>query len=146
LSTVTGALNIGIFHWRPTEPAKRLAKDWKDLVLSDDKLWDQNAFNDLVRKVFGQPVEGQGDLVYSYDGKLKLGILPASIFCSGHTYFVQVGVYFFCLQLPIGNSVVETFFLLDHSCILFFRCPFFLLFGYFCIPLLVFSPCLQLCS
>nr|CAB3494077.1 unnamed protein product [Digitaria exilis] len=86
---VTGAFNIGIFHWRPTEPAKRLAKEWKDLVLSDDKLWDQNAFNDLVRKVFGQPVEGQGDLVYSYDGKLKLAVLPASIFCSGHTYFVQ---------------------------------------------------------
>jgi len=86
---VTGAFNIGIFHWRPTEPSKRLAKDWKDLVLSDDKSWDQNAFNDLVHKVFGQPVEGQGDLVYSYDGKLKLGVLPASIFCSGHTYFVQ---------------------------------------------------------
>ncbi|GJN40427.1 hypothetical protein PR202_gb29636 [Eleusine coracana subsp. coracana] len=88
---VTGAFNIGIFHWRPTEPAKRLAADWKDLVLSDDKLWDQNAFNDLVRKVFGQSVEREDDLVYSFDGKLKLGILPASIFCNGHTYFVQVG-------------------------------------------------------
>ncbi|TVU46317.1 hypothetical protein EJB05_05843 [Eragrostis curvula] len=86
---VTGAFNIGIFHWRPTEPAKRLAAEWKDLVLSDDKLWDQNAFNDLVRKVFEQSVEGEDDLVYSYDGKLKLGVLPASIFCNGHTYFVQ---------------------------------------------------------
>ncbi|XP_062211731.1 arabinosyltransferase XEG113-like isoform X2 [Phragmites australis] len=86
---VTGALNIGIFHWRPTEPAKKLAEDWKDLVLSDDKLWDQNAFNELVHKVFGQSVEGEDDLVYSYDGKLKLGVLPASIFCNGHTYFVQ---------------------------------------------------------
>ncbi|CAM0903278.1 unnamed protein product [Alopecurus aequalis] len=86
---VTGAYNIGIFHWRPTESAKRLAKDWKDLVLSDDKIWDQNAFNDLVHKVFGQPVQGEDELVYSYDGKLKLGVLPASIFCSGHTYFVQ---------------------------------------------------------
>ena len=108
LYTVTGAFNIGIFHWRPTEPSKRLAKDWKDLVLSDDKLWDQNAFNDLVHKVFGQPVEGQGDLVYSYDGKLKLGVLPASIFCSGHTYFVQVGV-FLCLQLPIRKFALKFF-------------------------------------
>ncbi|GJM95800.1 hypothetical protein PR202_ga12578 [Eleusine coracana subsp. coracana] len=91
---VTGAFNIGIFHWRPTEPSKRLAADWKDLVLSDDKLWDQNAFNDLVRKVFGQSVEREDDLVYSFDGKLKLGVLPASIFCNGHTYFVQVGLYF----------------------------------------------------
>ncbi|KAL6599545.1 hypothetical protein ACP70R_045682 [Stipagrostis hirtigluma subsp. patula] len=86
---VTGPFNIGIFHWRPTESAKRLAEDWKDLVLSDDLMWDQNAFNDLTHKVFGQPVEGEDDLVYSYDGKLKLGVLPASIFCNGHTYFVQ---------------------------------------------------------
>ncbi|CAN6316703.1 unnamed protein product [Urochloa humidicola] len=103
---VTGAFNIGIFHWRPTEPAKMLAKEWKDLVLSDDKLWDQNAFNDLVRKNFGKPVEGQGDLVYSYDGKLKLGVLPASIFCSGHTYFVQ-GMY---KQLHLEPYAVHTTF------------------------------------
>uniref|UniRef100_A0A804M059 Nucleotide-diphospho-sugar transferase domain-containing protein n=1 Tax=Zea mays TaxID=4577 RepID=A0A804M059_MAIZE len=102
---VTGAFNIGIFHWRPTEPAKRLAKDWKDLVISDDKLWDQNAFNDLVRKKFGQPVQGD-DLVYSYDGKLKLGVLPASIFCSGHTYFVQ-GMY---KQLHLEPYAVHTTF------------------------------------
>ncbi|KAL5683111.1 hypothetical protein ACJX0J_009496, partial [Zea mays] len=101
----TGAFNIGIFHWRPTEPAKRLAKDWKDLVISDDKLWDQNAFNDLVRKKFGQPVQGD-DLVYSYDGKLKLGVLPASIFCSGHTYFVQ-GMY---KQLHLEPYAVHTTF------------------------------------
>ncbi|CAL4917748.1 unnamed protein product [Urochloa decumbens] len=103
---VSGAFNIGIFHWRPTEPAKRLAKEWKDLVLSDDKLWDQNAFNDLIRKNFGNPVEGQGDLVYSYDGKLKLGVLPASIFCSGHTYFVQ-GMY---KQLHLEPYAVHTTF------------------------------------
>lgn len=98
LCTVTGAYNIGIFHWRPTEPAKRLAKDWKDLLLSDDTLWDQNAFNDLIHKKFGYPVVGEDELVYSYDGKLKLGVLPASIFCSGHTYFVQV-VALICLKL-----------------------------------------------
>ncbi|KAI4995877.1 hypothetical protein ZWY2020_037965 [Hordeum vulgare] len=50
----------------------RLAKEWKDLVISDDKIWDQNAFNDLIHKVFGQPVQGEDELVYSYDGKLKL--------------------------------------------------------------------------
>lgn len=88
--TVNGAFNIGIFHWRPTDSAKKLAKDWKDLLLADDKLWDQNGFNDLVRKVYGPGVRGKKDLVYTFDGKLKLGILPASIFCSGHTYFIQV--------------------------------------------------------
>lgn len=87
---VTGAFNVGIFHWRPTVPAKKLAKDWKDLLLNDEKIWDQAGFNDLVHKVLGPSVEGSNGLVYAFDGSLKLGILPASIFCSGHTYFVQV--------------------------------------------------------
>lgn len=89
--TVHAAYNIGIFHWRPTEPAKKLAKEWKDMLLADDKIWDQNGFNDLVRKQLGPSVDEESELVYAYDGSLKLGILPASIFCSGHTYFVQVG-------------------------------------------------------
>lgn len=86
---VGAALNIGIFHWRPTESAIKLAKEWKDMLLADDKIWDQNGFNDLVRRQFGPSVDDDSGLVYSYDGKLKLGLLPASIFCSGHTYFVQ---------------------------------------------------------
>lgn len=86
---VTGAYNVGIFHWRPTDPAKRLAKEWMDLLVADDKIWDQNGFNDLLHKVLGPPVEGENGLVYAFDGTLKLGILPASIFCSGHTFFVQ---------------------------------------------------------
>ncbi|KAE8717230.1 hypothetical protein F3Y22_tig00110057pilonHSYRG00292 [Hibiscus syriacus] len=45
---VGAAYNIGIFHWRPTEPATKLAKEWKDMLLSDDKIWDQNGFNELV--------------------------------------------------------------------------------------------------
>ncbi|KAL6183828.1 hypothetical protein ACLB2K_045238 [Fragaria x ananassa] len=86
---VGAAYNIGIFHWRPTDPAKKLAKEWKEMLLADDKIWDQNGFNDLVRKQLGPAVDGESELVYAYDGSLKLGILPASIFCSGHTYFVQ---------------------------------------------------------
>ena len=87
---VTTAYNIGIFHWRPTDPAKRLAKEWKDILLSDDQKWDQAGFNDLVHQVLGPSLEGESGLFYAYDGTLKLGLLPASIFCSGHTYFVQV--------------------------------------------------------
>ncbi|XP_010907098.1 arabinosyltransferase XEG113 isoform X2 [Elaeis guineensis] len=86
---VTGAYNVGIFHWRPTDPAKKLAKEWIDLLVADDEIWDQNGFNDLLHKVLGPPVEGESGLVYAFDGTLKLGILPASIFCSGHTFFVQ---------------------------------------------------------
>lgn len=90
LWAVGAAFNIGIFHWRPTDSAKKLAKEWKELLLADDKIWDQNGFNDLVRRQLGPSVDDDTGLVYAYDGNLKLGLLPASLFCSGHTYFVQV--------------------------------------------------------
>ncbi|GMP95158.1 hypothetical protein CsSME_00044308 [Camellia sinensis var. sinensis] len=59
------------------------------MLLADDKIWDQNGFNELVRRQLGPSVDEDSELAYAYDGKLKLGVLPASIFCSGHTYFVQ---------------------------------------------------------
>ncbi|KAM0967436.1 hypothetical protein ACFX1X_023390 [Malus domestica] len=59
------------------------------MLLADEKIWDQNGFNDLVRRQLGPPVDEESGLVYAFDGSLKLGVLPASIFCSGHTYFVQ---------------------------------------------------------
>ncbi|KAK6934081.1 Nucleotide-diphospho-sugar transferase [Dillenia turbinata] len=86
---VGAAYNIGIFHWRPTDSSKKMAKEWKDLLLADEKIWDQNGFNDLMRRQLGPSVNEESGLVYAFDGNLKLGILPASIFCSGHTYFVQ---------------------------------------------------------
>ncbi|XP_074264527.1 arabinosyltransferase XEG113-like isoform X2 [Silene latifolia] len=86
---VSGAFNIGIFHWRPTGSSKKLAKEWKEMLLADEKIWDQNGFNDIVRRQLGPSVDDASGLVFAYDGNLKLGLLPASIFCSGHTYFVQ---------------------------------------------------------
>ncbi|XP_027345551.1 arabinosyltransferase XEG113-like [Abrus precatorius] len=86
---VSGAYNIGIFHWRPTESALKLAKQWKEMLLADDKIWDQNGFNDMIHRQLGPSVDDDSGLVYAFDGNLKMGILPASIFCSGHTYFVQ---------------------------------------------------------
>ncbi|CAL5197348.1 unnamed protein product [Lathyrus oleraceus] len=86
---VSGAYNIGIFHWRPTASAKNLAKQWKEMLLADDKIWDQNGFNEILQSQLGPSVDDDSGLVFAFDGKLKLGILPASIFCSGHTYFVQ---------------------------------------------------------
>lgn len=86
---VGAAYNIGIFHWRPTDSAKKLAREWKEMLLADDKIWDQNGFNELVRRQLGPSVDEDSGLAYAYDGNLKLGLLPASIFCSGHTYFVQ---------------------------------------------------------
>lgn len=88
-----GAYNIGIFLWRPSEISKHFAKQWKQQLLEDDSIWDQNGFNDLMRKHRGPSVEGENGLFYAYNGSLKLGVLPVSIFCSGHTYFVQVHYY-----------------------------------------------------
>ncbi|XP_071919524.1 arabinosyltransferase XEG113-like isoform X1 [Coffea arabica] len=86
---VGAAYNIGIFHWRPSNSTKKLAREWKELLLANDDVWDQNGFNDLVRRQLGPPVDEESGLAYAYDGSIKLGLLPASIFCSGHTYFVQ---------------------------------------------------------
>jgi len=71
------------------------------MLLADDKIWDQNGFNEILHRQLGPSVDDDGGLVYTFDGKLKLGILPASIFCSGHTYFVQVGTF----QLTIFNCL-----------------------------------------
>lgn len=103
------AYNIGIFHWRPTESAKKLAREWKEMLLADDNIWDQNGFNDIVRRRLGPSVDDDSGLVYAFDGNLKLGLLPASIFCSGHTYFVQVKDFFSSLKLPNGCKTLFCF-------------------------------------
>lgn len=64
------------------------------MLLADEKIWDQNGFNDIVRRQLGPSVDDDSGLVYAFDSSLKLGMLPASIFCSGHTYFVQVATAF----------------------------------------------------
>lgn len=81
------AANIGIMLLRHT--AKELAKEWVDVLERDDKVWDQNVFNDLYRRGGGPSVKDDKNVVTGYDGKLKVGILPVSMFASGHTYFVQ---------------------------------------------------------
>eukprot|EP00246_Nothoceros_aenigmaticus_P016530 TRINITY_DN757_c0_g1_i1.p1 TRINITY_DN757_c0_g1~~TRINITY_DN757_c0_g1_i1.p1 ORF type:complete len:449 (+),score=91.46 TRINITY_DN757_c0_g1_i1:200-1546(+) len=84
-----GAYNIGIVHWRPTAAAKAMALEWQTSLVDDPKIWDQNGFNELMKKKLGPSVDEESGLFYAYDGQLKLGVFPVSIFCSGHTYFVQ---------------------------------------------------------
>lgn len=84
------AYNIGILYWRPTAAAKAMALEWQTTLVADNSTWDQNKFNELMTRKKG-PIPGSDNgLFYAYNGELKLGILPVSIFCSGHTYFVQV--------------------------------------------------------
>ncbi|CAA2956754.1 arabinosyltransferase XEG113 [Olea europaea subsp. europaea] len=100
------AYNIGIFHWRPTDSSKKLAKEWKEMLLADETIWDQNGFNEIIRRQLGPSVDEDSGLVYAYDGNLKLGLLPVSIFCSGHTYFIQA-IY---EQLKLEPYAVHTTF------------------------------------
>ncbi|KAL4515871.1 hypothetical protein Ndes2526B_g00587 [Nannochloris sp. 'desiccata'] len=92
-STADSAANIGIMLFRPS--AAELADEWVKVLDSDDKLWDQNVFNDLMHRgeirnhQFNSTDNRPDRLFIGYDGKLKFGILPVSMFCSGHTYFTQ---------------------------------------------------------
>lgn len=81
------AANIGIMLFRPN--ASDFAKAWLEVILADETVWDQNAFNDLMR--LGQVLEPRRPdrLFLGWKGRIKFGILPVSRFCSGHTYFVQ---------------------------------------------------------
>ncbi|CAI5935012.1 unnamed protein product [Closterium sp. NIES-64] len=90
-SSAQGAYNIGILHFRPTDPAKRFARAWAEQLALDAKVWDQNGFNDLMRQKLGPDVnpDAHDHVFWAFDGSLKLGILPVALFCSGHTYFVQ---------------------------------------------------------
>ncbi|EFN51848.1 hypothetical protein CHLNCDRAFT_37217 [Chlorella variabilis] len=81
------AANIGIMLFRPR--AHDLAAEWVDILENDANVWDQNAFNDLFRRG-SKPLPDRTDRLFEcYNGKLKCGILPVSIFCSGHTGFTQ---------------------------------------------------------
>ncbi|GBG80380.1 hypothetical protein CBR_g30748 [Chara braunii] len=83
------AYNIGILFYRPTNASRKQLRAWEAEIMGGEEVWDQNAFNDVMRRTLGPEVEGGGGLFYAFDGELKMGILPVSVFCSGHTYFVQ---------------------------------------------------------
>jgi len=85
-SRAHSAANIGIMLLRHS--AKELAKEWVEKLEKDDKIWDQNAFNDLFRLGAGFNQKDEDNVFAGYRGKLKIGILPVSTFASGHTYFV----------------------------------------------------------
>ncbi|KAL4450568.1 hypothetical protein ABPG77_000924 [Micractinium sp. CCAP 211/92] len=81
------AANIGIMLFRPK--GHDLAAEWTEMLDKDDKIWDQNGFNDLMRRGSRPSPDNKDRLFECYDGKLKCGILPVSLFCSGHTGFTQ---------------------------------------------------------
>uniref|UniRef100_A0A7R9V221 Nucleotide-diphospho-sugar transferase domain-containing protein n=1 Tax=Chlamydomonas euryale TaxID=1486919 RepID=A0A7R9V221_9CHLO len=80
------AFNIGIMMFRPKSLA--FVEDWI-AKLQDVGVWDQNAFNDLSRLGHTLSDPADGNLFKGDNGKLTMGVLPVSIFASGHTFFVQ---------------------------------------------------------
>ena len=85
------AANIGVMLFRPA--AARFVDHWMEALDNDPAYWDQNAFNDLFK--IGMDISDEGfrsdkDRLFKvYNETLRMGILPVSMFCSGHTYFVQ---------------------------------------------------------
>jgi hypothetical protein len=66
-----------------------MVEQWIRHIEADDKIWDQNAFNDLIRK--GQSIlrEDPNHYFLGYNGTLKVGVLPVAWFSNGHVYSVQ---------------------------------------------------------
>ena len=88
--------NIGIMYF--SSKAKEFGVEWGRRLDENAKLWDQNVFNDMMRT--GLPESGwlnggkkdnerEDRLFTSFDDTLTFGILPVTLFCSGHGYFVQ---------------------------------------------------------
>lgn len=80
------SFNIGIMMFRVS--SKAFVEDWIK-KLEDPKMWDQTAFNDLARLGHTNSDRGNKNLWKGDQGKLTMGVLPASIFASGHMFFVQ---------------------------------------------------------
>lgn len=67
-----------------------MTETWVDLIENDDALWDQNAFNDLVRRngsCAARPDES--GLFQAFGGVVAVGTLPAAQFANGHVFYVQ---------------------------------------------------------
>ena len=85
------AMNIGVMWFRSTSGSRALTEEWVRLIEAKDDLWDQNAFNDLVRlggSCSAKPSDGSG-LFEGFDGKVVVGTLPASQFANGHAFHAQ---------------------------------------------------------
>lgn len=89
-------LNVGILFMRPSQGTKQLTRRWNDMCAKNLDFWEQAAFNSLVRDTGGRsgPVDKSAGPYHErmrlmYKGQVKLAVLPVSMFCSGHTAFVQ---------------------------------------------------------
>ena len=88
---IHSAFNIGYMFFRKS--ALPLVEVWLESVLSNPVTkWDQGEFNALARQGW-DPVNTKGlsdpRLFWSYKQRVIGGVLPLSLFCGGHNYFVS---------------------------------------------------------
>jgi hypothetical protein len=84
------AMNIGVMWFRSTAGSRELTDEWVKLIEAKDELWDQNAFNDLVRLGGSCSVKPDGSgLMRGFRGKILVGTLPVSQFANGHVFHAQ---------------------------------------------------------
>ena len=95
----TPEMNTGLFLATPA--ALPLAAAWCDALKSDSAFanWlnDQQALNKLLRRGAWMPPRREAvgaspfrhRLIAAFDGSLRLGLLPAHLFPSGHVFFIQ---------------------------------------------------------
>eukprot|EP00850_Spirogloea_muscicola_P015991 SM000127S26607 [mRNA] locus=s127:25293:28790:+ [translate_table: standard] len=98
------AFNTGVLLLRSAPATLKFAAAWHDVMRTKGKsmgwegVWgDQHALNQLLRiRMFPiEVVESQlghkrnNRVVYVYGRQMWAGILPVSLFCNGHVYFVQ---------------------------------------------------------
>lgn len=88
---IHSAYNIGYMFFRPS--ALPLVLEWRRFIGEDPRTrWDQGEFNRIARKGWApNKREGLSDprLFWAYESKVVGGVLPLSLFCGGHNYFVS---------------------------------------------------------
>ena len=89
---VSSAWNIGYMYLR--HDVLHAMLHWQAECIAHPTLWDQNLFKDVLKigglRIRDAPPEVKAKRLFlGYNATIKIGILPVSTFCSGHTYFVQ---------------------------------------------------------
>ena len=64
-------------------------KTWVNMIESDDKLWEQHAFNRLAWQGQVTLPDDPQHYFLAANGTTKMGVLPVVFFANGHVFFVQ---------------------------------------------------------
>ncbi|KAL1496222.1 hypothetical protein AB1Y20_016185 [Prymnesium parvum] len=88
---IHSAFNIGYMLFRPS--ALPLIEAWYSSVMQNPlSRWDQGEFNSIARAGW-DPLNTKGlsdpRLFWSYKQRVVGGVLPISLFCGGHSYFIS---------------------------------------------------------